>query len=300
MRGRRHARRADRRLSAARIFSAGHARHPLRHARRFGRRRRPRQKSPSRLLAGLARDVVRPDDRVGRSRAMLARGKLRSVLGDRRRHGPHRRDPRARTADAPRRERLCRRRDDSRRATSMRRSKLSSAPIGLRLFGRVDRLRQHASPRWAARCSTSATSRRSTNCREISRRIRSPRCRSSARSCRSTCRCVNSLTVRAFNAINYSAVIASKSAHTIFDWQSFFYPLDSIRNWHRIYGKRGFVQYQCVWPPDESRAGLVEMLEATTRSRRASFLAVLKKFGRTGRPAVLPDGRLHARASTSR
>jgi decaprenylphospho-beta-D-ribofuranose 2-oxidase len=89
---------------------------------------------------------------------------------------------------------------------------------------------------------------------------------------------VNSLTVRAFNAINY-AFHREKAAHTIFDWDSFFYPLDSIRNWPRIYGKRGFVQYQCVWPPDQSRAGLVEVLEAITRSRRGSFLAVLKKFG---------------------
>ncbi len=89
---------------------------------------------------------------------------------------------------------------------------------------------------------------------------------------------VNSLTVRAFNKINY-AIHHEKAAHTIFDWDSFFYPLDSIRNWPRIYGKRGFVQYQCVWPPDESRAGLVEVLEEITRSRRGSFLAVLKKFG---------------------
>jgi decaprenylphospho-beta-D-ribofuranose 2-oxidase len=89
---------------------------------------------------------------------------------------------------------------------------------------------------------------------------------------------VNSLTVRAFNAVNY-AFHREKAAHTIFDFDSFFYPLDSIRNWPRIYGKRGFVQYQCVWPPAESRAGLVEVLEAITRSRRASFLAVLKKFG---------------------
>jgi FAD/FMN-containing dehydrogenase len=91
-------------------------------------------------------------------------------------------------------------------------------------------------------------------------------------------RVVNSLTVRAFNAVNY-AFHREKAAHTIFDWNSFFYPLDSIRNWPRIYGKSGFVQYQCVWPSAESRAGLVEMLEAITRSRRGSFLAVLKKFG---------------------
>ncbi len=89
---------------------------------------------------------------------------------------------------------------------------------------------------------------------------------------------LNSLTLRAFNAAVY-AFQRDKAAHTIFDWDSFFYPLDSIRNWNRIYGKRGFVQYQCVWPPDESRAGLVEVLEAISRSGRGSFIAVLKKFG---------------------
>ncbi len=89
---------------------------------------------------------------------------------------------------------------------------------------------------------------------------------------------LNSLSVRAFNALIW-AFNRDQAAHTIFDWESFFYPLDSIRNWNRIYGKRGFVQYQCVWPPTESRAGLVEVLEAIARSRRGSFLAVLKKFG---------------------
>jgi decaprenylphospho-beta-D-ribofuranose 2-oxidase len=89
---------------------------------------------------------------------------------------------------------------------------------------------------------------------------------------------LNSLSVRAFNALIW-AFNRDKAAHTIFDWESFFYPLDSIRNWNRIYGKRGFVQYQCVWPPDESRAGLIEVLEAISLSRRGSFLAVLKKFG---------------------
>jgi len=89
---------------------------------------------------------------------------------------------------------------------------------------------------------------------------------------------LNSLSVRMFNAVIY-ATHRERAAHTVFDWESFFYPLDSIRNWNRIYGKRGFVQYQCVWPPAESRAGLVEVLETIAHSRRGSFLAVLKKFG---------------------
>ena len=89
---------------------------------------------------------------------------------------------------------------------------------------------------------------------------------------------MNRLTVTAFNAVYY-AFHRAKPSHTIFDWQSFFYPLDSIRNWPRVYGKRGFTQYQCVWPLDQSRAGLVEVLEAISRSGRASFVTVLKKFG---------------------
>ena len=89
---------------------------------------------------------------------------------------------------------------------------------------------------------------------------------------------LNSLSVKAFNAAIY-AFHRERAANTIFDWESFFYPLDSIRNWNRIYGKRGFVQYQSVWPLDESRAGLIEVLEAISRSGRASFLTVLKKFG---------------------
>jgi decaprenylphospho-beta-D-ribofuranose 2-oxidase len=89
---------------------------------------------------------------------------------------------------------------------------------------------------------------------------------------------LNSMTVKAFNAVIY-AFHRERAARAIFDWESFFYPLDSIRNWNRIYGKRGFVQYQCVWPLDESRAGLIEMLEAISRSKRASFVTVLKKFG---------------------
>ena len=88
---------------------------------------------------------------------------------------------------------------------------------------------------------------------------------------------LNSLTVKAFNAAIYAT--SRPSQHKIFDWGWFFYPLDSISNWNRIYGKRGFVQYQCVWPLAESRAGLVEVLEAISKSRRGSFLTVLKKFG---------------------
>ncbi len=86
------------------------------------------------------------------------------------------------------------------------------------------------------------------------------------------------LTVRTFNSAIY-AMHREKAGPARFDYQSFFFPLDSIHDWNRIYGKRGFVQYQCVWPEAESRAGLIEILEAISHSRRGSFLTVLKKFG---------------------
>ncbi|MGC1677223.1 MAG: FAD-binding oxidoreductase [Candidatus Binataceae bacterium] len=86
------------------------------------------------------------------------------------------------------------------------------------------------------------------------------------------------LTVRTFNDVLY-AMHRRKAGRARFDYQFFFFPLDSIHDWYRIYGKRGFVQYQCVWPEAESRAGLIEILEAISASRRGSFLTVLKKFG---------------------
>jgi decaprenylphospho-beta-D-ribofuranose 2-oxidase len=90
---------------------------------------------------------------------------------------------------------------------------------------------------------------------------------------------LNSWSVRAFNAAVYHAPHSGAGKHTLVDYDSFFYPLDSIHHWNRIYGKRGFVQYQCVWPLAESRAGLIETVEAIAASRRGSFLTVLKKFG---------------------
>ncbi len=88
---------------------------------------------------------------------------------------------------------------------------------------------------------------------------------------------LNPLTMRIFNFAVYATHPSKNPSLT--SYEPFFFPLDSIKNWNRIYGKRGFVQYQCVWPLTESRAGLIETLEAISGSGRASFLAVLKKFG---------------------
>jgi decaprenylphospho-beta-D-ribofuranose 2-oxidase len=59
----------------------------------------------------------------------------------------------------------------------------------------------------------------------------------------------------------------------------FFYPLDSILEWNKIYGKKGFVQYQFVLPFDKSKEGLKNILARINKMGMASFLAVLKLFG---------------------
>ena len=87
---------------------------------------------------------------------------------------------------------------------------------------------------------------------------------------------LNPLTIKAFNGLYYSRY---EDSQRLVDFNTFFYPLDGIRHWNRIYGRRGFVQYQALFPHSTSRQGLVEMLETIAHSRRASFLAVLKSSG---------------------
>ena len=70
-----------------------------------------------------------------------------------------------------------------------------------------------------------------------------------------------------------------KNRENLVDWDSFFYPLDSILDWNKIYGKKGFAQFQCVIPYDQSRAGLKELLTKIDDSGLGSFLAVIKRFG---------------------
>ncbi len=88
---------------------------------------------------------------------------------------------------------------------------------------------------------------------------------------------LNPFFVKTFNAAYYAA---HPSKTSIVNFDSFFYPLDAIENWNRIYGARGFIQYQVALPHQTSRAGLTELLEKISSSGHASFLAVLKTFGK--------------------
>ena len=87
---------------------------------------------------------------------------------------------------------------------------------------------------------------------------------------------LNSWSVKTFNALYYAK---HADHHCFVDYDTFFYPLDGILHWNRLYGRRGFVQYQALFPPETSRLGLIELLGKITRSKRASFLAVLKHTG---------------------
>jgi decaprenylphospho-beta-D-ribofuranose 2-oxidase len=91
---------------------------------------------------------------------------------------------------------------------------------------------------------------------------------------------LNRTTVEAFNGVFYRKY--SDEEGRLVDIDTYFYPLDSIHRWNRLYGARGFVQYQLVLPSGSSRAGLIDVLERFRTSGRVSFLAVLKRFGDPG------------------
>lgn len=89
---------------------------------------------------------------------------------------------------------------------------------------------------------------------------------------------LNRTSMRIFNELYYRKQLR-RHVTGLIDYEPFFYPLDSILHWNRIYGKRGFLQFQCVIPWRYGRDGIVAMLEAIADSGLASFLAVLKAMG---------------------
>jgi len=90
---------------------------------------------------------------------------------------------------------------------------------------------------------------------------------------------LNPLTVRLFNN-SYFNLAARKPGPSLVNYRSFFYPLDKVANWNRIYGSRGFVQYQFVLPESAGVEGLKRILKKIVVAGTGSFLAVLKQFGK--------------------
>lgn len=97
---------------------------------------------------------------------------------------------------------------------------------------------------------------------------------------------MNSLTLKAFNSAYFHAHKAGRHVSRV-GYDPFFYPLDRILEWNRIYGPRGFQQYQCVIPKAQARDGIGALLQAISAEGRGSFLAVLKRCGDMTSPGLL-------------
>lgn len=89
---------------------------------------------------------------------------------------------------------------------------------------------------------------------------------------------VNRLSLRPFNTA-YFNLKKWRAGHALAHYESFFYPLDNLLEWNRMYGPKGFYQYQSVVPREVGQEATQAMLKAIARSGEGSFLAVLKTFG---------------------
>jgi FAD/FMN-containing dehydrogenase len=97
---------------------------------------------------------------------------------------------------------------------------------------------------------------------------------------------INNLSLRAFNEA-YWRVHPAVRTRTRSSYQPFFYPLDRLLHWNRVYGRKGFQQYQCVVPDAVAEVAMGELLGAIAESGQGSFLAVLKRCGDIASPGLL-------------
>jgi len=89
---------------------------------------------------------------------------------------------------------------------------------------------------------------------------------------------LNRATMSVFNS-SYYKLQASKKRRVSLDCDKYFFPLDSLSNWNRLYGSKGFLQYQFVIPSGAALTGITTVLERISQAGKGSFLSVLKKFG---------------------
>jgi FAD/FMN-containing dehydrogenase len=73
-----------------------------------------------------------------------------------------------------------------------------------------------------------------------------------------------------------------RRVHGLRHFESFFYPLDTFRGWNRLYGRRGFTQYQCVLPDTAGTAGVRAFLELMVKRGGVPYLAIIKDCGPEG------------------
>lgn len=97
---------------------------------------------------------------------------------------------------------------------------------------------------------------------------------------------LNTLTIKIANALIYHSQL-KKHSEGVKHYDPFFYPLDSILNWNRMYGKRGFFQYQCVVPKGKNGEHIKRIINRIAESGMGSFLVVLKTMGNVESPGYL-------------
>jgi len=89
---------------------------------------------------------------------------------------------------------------------------------------------------------------------------------------------LNKLTISIFNKFYF--LINQRKGKSLIGWDNYFFPLDSIGSWNKMYGKNGFFQFQCVLPIEHAQKGAEEILKTVQENGSNPFLAVLKKFGK--------------------
>ncbi|WP_426150122.1 FAD-binding oxidoreductase [Pseudomonas sp. DC3000-4b1] len=97
---------------------------------------------------------------------------------------------------------------------------------------------------------------------------------------------VNPFSLRAFNEV-YWRKHPAKLTQARVGYEPFFYPLDALSHWNRIYGRKGFQQYQCVIPLGDAQQAIADILKAIADTGQGSFLAVLKRCGELPSPGLL-------------
>ena len=97
---------------------------------------------------------------------------------------------------------------------------------------------------------------------------------------------LNRYSVAAFNAFYFHKQVKCRVSK-LQDYEPFFYPLDAVHKWNRMYGKRGLLQFQNVIPWEHAREGTEAILKEVAKSGLASFLAVLKAFGDVPSPGAM-------------
>jgi len=97
---------------------------------------------------------------------------------------------------------------------------------------------------------------------------------------------INKITLKLFNEFYYQSH-KYKKRHDNIEYDPFFYPLDGIHHWNKIYGPKGFQQYQCVIPTTNAVVAIKNILTIISASKSGSFLAVLKRCGNVPSPGLL-------------